>query len=98
MGLYFKKSSRRDVETFTNANWTWSVTNRISTSTYCLYIRGNLVTWRRKKRPVVTRSDIEAEFGAIALKICEGIWLDHILKELRILKSTPIKCFVTTYQ
>jgi len=42
------------------------------------------VTWRSKKQPVVARSSAEAEFRALALGICEGMWLKRLLQELRV--------------
>lgn len=56
-----------------------------------MYTRDNLVTWESKKQPVVSRSSPEAEFRIMVLGICEGIWLDCVLKELGIENSTPIK-------
>ena len=44
------------------------------------------MTWRSKKQSVVARSSAEAEFRALALGICEGMWLRRICHEL----SVPI--------
>ncbi|RVW87783.1 Retrovirus-related Pol polyprotein from transposon TNT 1-94 [Vitis vinifera] len=65
-GLYFKKTSSREVEVFTDADWAGSLTDRRSTTGYCSYVWGNLVTWRSKKQSVVARSSAEAEFRAMA--------------------------------
>ena len=48
---------------------------RRSTTGYCTYVWGNLVTWRSKKQSVVVRSSAKAEFRVLAQGICEGIWL-----------------------
>ena len=45
-GLYFKKNHSRLIEAFTNVG---SVEDRRSTSGYCTFVWGNLVTWRSKK-------------------------------------------------
>ena len=42
------------------------MTDRRSTSGYCSFVLGNLVTWRSKKQSVVARSSAEAEFRAMA--------------------------------
>lgn len=55
------------VEAFSNADWVGSVDDRRSTSGYCLFVGGNLVTWCSKKQSVVARSSVEAEYRAIAL-------------------------------
>ncbi|KAE8700051.1 Pentatricopeptide repeat (PPR) superfamily protein [Hibiscus syriacus] len=50
----------------TDADWGGSSTDRRSTTGYCSFVWGNLVTWRSKKQPVVSRSSAEAEFRAMA--------------------------------
>ncbi|XP_054817017.1 uncharacterized mitochondrial protein AtMg00810-like [Prosopis cineraria] len=82
-GLWFKKSDKRNVELFTDADWAGNQDDRKSTSGYCTFVWGNLVTWRSKKQSVVARSSAEVEFRAIALGICEGIWLKQVLEELK---------------
>ena len=83
-GLYFRKNSNRGIDVFTDADWAGCVTDRKSTTGYCSFVWGNLVTWRSKKQSVVARSSAEAEFRAMAHGICEGIWLKRMLEELRI--------------
>ncbi|KAE8719636.1 Mediator of RNA polymerase II transcription subunit 23 [Hibiscus syriacus] len=41
-----------------------------------------VVTWRSKKQAMVSRSSVEAKFRAMALGICEGIWIQRMLTEL----------------
>ncbi|RVW17867.1 Retrovirus-related Pol polyprotein from transposon RE1 [Vitis vinifera] len=65
-GLFFKKSEQKTIEAYTDADWAGSVTDRRSTSGYCTYIWGNLVTWRSKKQRLVARSSAEAEYRAMA--------------------------------
>ncbi|RVX04977.1 Retrovirus-related Pol polyprotein from transposon TNT 1-94 [Vitis vinifera] len=67
-----------------------SVTDRRSTSGYCSFVWGNLVTWRSKKQSVVARNSAEAGFRAMAQGICEGIWLNRLLEELRVPLKHPM--------
>lgn len=92
-GLFFKKTTNREVTIFTDSDWAGSVTDRRSTSGYCTYVWGNLVTWRSKKQSVVSRSSAEAEFRALSHGICEGIWLKRVLNELGIQIAESIKTF-----
>lgn len=82
MGLYFKKNSNKGIEVYTDSDWAGCTSDRKSTSGYCSFVWGNMVTWRRKKRSVVARSSAEAELRAMAHGICEGIWLKRMLEEL----------------
>ncbi|XP_024023217.1 uncharacterized protein LOC112092135 [Morus notabilis] len=50
------------IEVYTDADWAGSSTDRRSTSGYCTFVGGNLVTWRNKKQNVVARSSAEAEW------------------------------------
>ncbi|RVW35033.1 Retrovirus-related Pol polyprotein from transposon TNT 1-94 [Vitis vinifera] len=89
-GLYFKKTLSREVEVFTDADWAGSLIDRRSTTGYCSYVWGNLVTWRSKKQFVVARSSAKAEFRTMAHGICEGMWLQKILKELGIISNSTM--------
>ncbi|XP_024029322.1 uncharacterized protein LOC112093936 [Morus notabilis] len=92
-GLLFKKHDHLQIEVYTDANWAESVTDRRSTSGYFSFVGGNLVTWQSKKQNVVARSSAMAEFRAVALGICEGIWIKRILEELKIPHLLPIKVY-----
>jgi hypothetical protein len=52
----------------------------------CLW-EANLVSWRSKKQVVVARSTAEVEYRAMALALCEMMWLKGMLKELQLLRK-----------
>ena len=56
--------------------------NKRSTSNYCTFVGGNLITWQSKKQNVVARSGVEVEFRAIAQGVCELLWIKSLLKDL----------------
>ena len=60
-GLLFKSRGHLQIETYIDADWAGSIVDRRSTSRYCSFVGGNLVTWRSKKQNVVARSSAEAE-------------------------------------
>ena len=91
--LLVKKTSERNVSIFTDADWAGSVTDRRSTSGYCAYVRGNLVTWRSKKQGVVARSSAEAEFRTVTQGICERLWIHRVLEELKMKTELPLKFY-----
>jgi len=53
-----------------------------STTGYCTFVGGNLVTWRSKKQDVVSRSSAEAEYRVMAHTTCEMVWLKNLLMKL----------------
>ncbi|RVW87679.1 Retrovirus-related Pol polyprotein from transposon RE1 [Vitis vinifera] len=81
-GLFFRKTENRDIEVYSDADWAGNIIDRRSTSGYCSFVWGNLVTWRSKKQSIVARSSAEAEYRALAQGICEGIWIKRVLSEL----------------
>lgn len=91
--LLFRKYENRDVEVYIDASWAGEQTDRRSTTCYCSYVWGNLVTWRSKKQAVVSRSSAEAEYRAFALGICEGMWLQRLLRGLKVEIQESVKMF-----
>ena len=55
----FKWNSRLVLEAHKNANYDGSVIHRRSTTGYCTFLGGNLVTWRSKEHSLVVRSSAE---------------------------------------
>ncbi|CAL9025618.1 unnamed protein product [Prunus brigantina] len=70
-GLMFCKYGHTDVEGCRDADWAGLVTDRRSTSGYFTFVGGNVVTWRRKKQKVVSRSSAKAEYRGMAQGVCE---------------------------
>ena len=82
-----------EVKVYTNVDWVGSVMDRRSTSGYCIFVRGNLVTWRSKKQNVIARSSAEAEFRTIAQGICEVLWIKILLEQLNVIRRLPMNVF-----
>ena len=86
-GVLYENRGHTQIVGYCDADWAGSPTDRRSTSGYCVFIGGNLISWKSKKQDIVARSSIEAEYRAMALTTCELIWLKHLLKELRFWKD-----------
>lgn len=52
-GLFFQKNVQQNIEAYIDTDWAGSITNQRSTSGFCTYVWGNLVTWRSKKQNMV---------------------------------------------
>ena len=92
-GLLFKSRGHLQIETYNDADWVGSIVDRRSTSGYCSFVGGNLVTWRSKKQNVVARSSAEAEFRAVAHGICEIMRIRRLLEELKMTGSSLMKLY-----
>ena len=86
-GLHFKHQGMMSLDTYTDSDFASSLVDRRSTTGYCVFLAGNLVTWRSKKQEVVARSSTEAEFRALAHGLTE------ILKDLNIEQQGPTRVF-----
>ena len=89
--MLYENRGHTQVVGYTDADWAGSPTDRCSASGYCVFIGGNLISWKSKKQDVVARSSAEAECRAMALATCELIWLRHLLRELRFGKDEQMK-------
>ena len=61
-GLHFKHQGMMSWDTYTDFDFASSIVDHRSTTEYCVFLAGNLVTWRSKKQEVVACSSTEAEF------------------------------------
>ena len=76
--VLYENKGHTQVVGYTYTDWTDSPTDRRSTSGYCVFIDGNLISWKSKKH-VVARSNAEAKYRAMSLATCKLIWLKHLL-------------------
>lgn len=91
LGLRFARSSVFDLQGFADADWAGCLDDRKSTSGFCVYFGGNLISWSSKKQPVIARSSTEAEYRSLALITAEIIWVQSLLSELQLsITSVPI--------
>lgn len=92
-GILFKRNQNLALEVYTDADYGGSIVDRRSTTGYCTFLGGNLITWRSRKQSVVARSSAESEFRAIAHGLCEILWVKIILDDLRIKCEEPMKLY-----
>ncbi|XP_028100331.1 uncharacterized protein LOC114299723 isoform X1 [Camellia sinensis] len=92
-GILFSNHGHLRLEAFTNADCAGSIDDRRSTSGYCAFVGGNLVTWHGKKQAVVSRSSAEAEYRAVAHGTYELIWLQSLLSNIGLDWSGPMTLY-----
>jgi hypothetical protein len=89
-GLLFKANGHLNVDGYCDADWASCLDDRRSTSGFCVFVGGNLVSWRSKKQPVVSRSTAEAEYRAMSVCLSELLWMKGLLSELKLLRRGPL--------
>ena len=90
-GILYSNHGHNRVECFTDVDWVRSKEDRRSTSGYCVFVGGNLVSWKSKKQGVVSRSSAKSKYRAMAQSVCEIIWLHQLLMEVDIMTVVPAK-------
>ncbi|CAM8910542.1 unnamed protein product [Rhodiola kirilowii] len=88
-GLKFRQSSLTRLSIFTDADWAGCSDDRRSTGGFAIFLGPNLISWRAKKQPTVSRSSTEAEYKALANGTAEGVWIQSVLRELGIKQKLP---------
>ena len=93
LGILYRLNGHIRIEGFIDADRAGSPSNRRSTTRYCTFLGGNLVTWKSKKQMVVVRFGANAEYRAMSNTISELTWLQHFLQGIGFAASTPILLF-----
>ncbi|KAL0641859.1 hypothetical protein Bca4012_103201 [Brassica carinata] len=89
-GVWMGCNGSTEVVGYCDADWAGDRADRRSTTGYCTFIGGNLVTWKSKKQKVVSCSSAEAEYRAMLKLLNELVWIKGILKHLEIAQDTPM--------
>ena len=92
-GLMYSADSELCLNAFSDADWAACKDTRRSVSGFCVYIGTSLISWKSKKQAVASRSSTESEYRSMAQATCEIIWLQQLLKDLRITVSCTAKLF-----
>jgi hypothetical protein len=81
------------VEAYTDSDLGGDKKDSKSTTGYCVYMNGNLVSWCAKKQDTVAVSTTEAEWMAACECMKEVIWLCELLSEIGIQVEKPATMF-----
>jgi hypothetical protein len=69
--LIFRKNGHLNIEGYCDSDWASCPDDRKFTSGYCMFVGGNLVSWKSKKQTVVARSTAETEYRVMTLDVVE---------------------------
>ena len=90
-GILYNNYGHNRLECFTDVDWARSKEDRRPTSRYCVFVGGNLVSWKSKKQSVVSQSSAESEYRAMTQSVWEIMWLHQLLMEVGIKTPVPAK-------
>ncbi|CAL2247309.1 unnamed protein product [Prunus armeniaca] len=88
-GLHLCRRPSHRLYAFSDADWAGYCDDRKSTTSYVVYLGGNLISWSSRKQRSVSRSSTEAEYRAIAATTFELTWIQSLLRELGIPLPKP---------
>ncbi|GJW06676.1 putative RNA-directed DNA polymerase [Tanacetum coccineum] len=88
---FSKNNSGIQVVAYSDSDWAKCPMTRRSVSGYCVFVNKNLVSWKSKKQPTLSKSSAEAEYRAMAATTCEAMWIVKILKDLGLKDLLPVE-------
>jgi len=82
--LKYEKVQEGDLKliAYVDADFAGDTGDRKSTSGYCVFLGGGLISWASKKQEVVAESTCEAEYLALCDVVKEVLWLRMMLEEI----------------
>jgi hypothetical protein len=92
--LKLKLGGQLSCSGFSDSDWAEDRDDRKSTSAYTFRIGDGAISWKSRKQATVSLSSTEAEYKAISDSCKEGLWLRHVLSELRLRPGTAIPIHV----
>ncbi|XP_021749912.1 uncharacterized protein LOC110715633 [Chenopodium quinoa] len=94
LGLHLYSSSISGLISYTDADWGGCPDTRRSTSSYCVFLGDNLISWFAKRQPTISKSSAEAEYRGVANVVAVSCWLRSLLLKLHcpIKKATIVYC------
>ena len=89
-GLYYKRSDKFELNSYTDANWGGNIDDRKSTSGGALFLGKRLVTWTSKKKTCTSQSTVEEKYVAATINRTNIVQLKHLLKGVKEEITKPV--------
>ncbi|GJS63431.1 ribonuclease H-like domain-containing protein [Tanacetum coccineum] len=93
-GFQLHVSSTSQLNAYTDADWAGCPVTRRSTSSYCVFLGDNLLSWSAKRQVTLSRSSAEAEYHGVANVVAETAWIRNLLREFHnpLFTTTLVYC------
>ncbi|KAM0952651.1 putative RNA-directed DNA polymerase [Dioscorea sansibarensis] len=88
-GLFFPIGSSLKLQAYSDADWADRPDARKSTTGWCMFLGGALISWKCKKQNYLSKSSTEAEYRTMTAACSEIIRLHGLLTELGFSKIQP---------
>ncbi|KAG7551494.1 Reverse transcriptase RNA-dependent DNA polymerase [Arabidopsis thaliana x Arabidopsis arenosa] len=88
-GLFYSSNPNMDLKAFADADLSACPDSRRSVSAYCIFLGDSLISWKSRKQDVVSRSSAESEYRAMALAVCDILWVRSLMEDLHLPPSSP---------
>lgn len=90
LSLHYTKSSLH-LQGYSDGDCVGDVSDRKSTSGYCMYMGNNPIMWSSRKQLTISRSSTKVEYRVLASKTAKFCWIRMLFTELHLpLSSTPV--------
>ena len=90
-GIHIEPSTQLHLFAFCDADWGFDPDDRRSTTGFCIFLGGNIISWMSKKQASISRSSIKAEYRSLVATVAELTWLKSLLSELQVpLTQAPL--------
>ena len=91
--LWYPAKCNLDLVAYTDSDFAGSRLDKKSTSGYCQFLGGCLVSWASKKQHFVALSIAETEYVAAGSYTVQVLWIKHQLQDYHLnLGCIPIMC------
>jgi hypothetical protein len=91
LGLkYVKPEGEIKLVGYADSDWAGNLEDGKSITGYCIFIGGNLISWKSKRQTTVATSSTVAELEALYQGVIEGEWIRGLLAEMGWLMKGPM--------
>jgi len=86
LGLFFSANTSAHLKAFCHSDWG---TSRQSMTSFSVYLRNSLISWKSKKKGTISKSSCEAEYRVMTTVTCEIQWLTYLLQDFKVPFEQP---------